>query len=150
MEFSVFKWTRKDLLFVVSVVLVVYAVSAFQLKTGEMKTRDVQRKADVEQVGRALNAYASDHSGLYPNVVCGEYTPCVWGNSKIVDSDGVVYLKDLPKDPSEKREYVYQVSFDKHAFKIYVALENLSDPGLRRGLTTECGYKVQCNWYVTN
>jgi hypothetical protein len=143
-EFFVFKWSKKELVYVLSVILVVYVISAFQLKIGEIKTRDVRRKDDVEQVGRALDAYASDHNGIYPETV--------WGPKKnnIEDSDGVVYMKSLPKDPSEDRSYIYQLSEDKHKYKIYIALEYLSDPGIRKGLTIECGNKVQCNWYVEN
>lgn len=144
MEFSVFKWSKRELLYVLLVVLVIYVISVTQLRTGEMKTRDARRKDDVEQVGRALNAYASDHNGIYPAVL--------WGTKKnnIEDSDGIVYMKSLPKDPTDDRKYVYIVTQDKHAFKIYVALEYISDPGIRKGLTIECGNKVQCNWYVTN
>lgn len=144
MEFSVFKWDKKELVFVILVVFVIFVLFAFQLKTGEMKTRDARRKDDVEQVGRSLNAYASDHNGIYPDAV--------WGTKKtnIEDNDGVVYMKSLPKDPTSGRDYIYIVTSDKHSFKIYVALEYASDPGIRKGLTIECGNKVQCNWYVTN
>lgn len=143
-EFSVFKWTKKEFLYVLFVVLVVLVLSIFQLRTGEIKTRDVRRKDDVEQVGRALSSYASDHNGIYPDLVWGDK------KNKIEDNDGVVYMKSLPKDPNEDRDYIYVVSEDRRKFKIYVALEYLSDPGIRKGLTIECGNKVQCNWYVTN
>ncbi len=122
----------------------VYVISVFQLKTGEIKTRDVRRKDDVEQVGRALNAYASDHNGIYPDLVWGDK------KDKIEDNDGVVYMKSLPRDPNEDRNYIYVVSEDRRKFKIYIALEHFSDPGIRKGLTIECGNKVQCNWYVEN
>ena len=68
-----------------------------------MKTRDAQRRADVELVGRALQAYWADHKIFPPAqnariVACGQdgAEVCEWDMGPILDSEGVVYLKKFP------------------------------------------------------
>src|SRR3990167_11331245 len=94
-------------IFVSTVLVVIFGVSFFQLKIGQMKTRDAQRKADVELVSRALNAYYQDYETLPAAtadgkiVSCGDHGSeiCEWGHSDIVDTDNVAYLKKIPQDP---------------------------------------------------
>ncbi|KKW29938.1 MAG: hypothetical protein UY74_C0059G0001, partial [Candidatus Kaiserbacteria bacterium GW2011_GWC2_52_8b] len=46
--FSVWEWKKQEIVFFAGVVLVILVISAVQLRTGAMKTRDAQRKADAE------------------------------------------------------------------------------------------------------
>lgn len=145
-SFSPLSWKKSELMFVGAVLVVILAVSQIQLKVGQMKTRDAQRKADVELVGRALWAYWADHK-IFPSaqnariVACGRdgAEVCEWDTGPILDSEGVVYLKKIPVDPFSFRgwKYVYEASPDGQKFKISAALEN-------------CRNGVQCNWYVEN
>jgi hypothetical protein len=158
MNFSPFAWKRSELIFVTMVLLVLFSVSFFQLRIGEMKTRDAQRKADVELVARALNAYYSDH-GQYPAsqngkiVACGKELAeeCEWGLDSITDAENITYIKSLPNDPfsGQGRSYKYLLD-DMDNFKIYVSLERSNDPDLKKDLTIGCGINVQCNWYATS
>ena len=144
--FSIFDWTKKELGFVVVVLVVLFGVSFYQLKLGEMKTRDAQRRADIELVGRALNQYYVDHM-RYPTaedgkiVQCGNkgLEVCEWDEGPLLDDEGVVYLKKMPVDPFSYKgwKYVYEVAPDGKKFKVSAALEN-------------CRNGVQCNWYVQN
>lgn len=159
-RFNIFEWKKGEIIWVAAVVAGIITLSWRQLITGEQKTRDAQRKADVELVGRALNNYYADYQ-IYPPatasgqiVSCGTYglNACQWGEDNIVDVDGVVYLKGLPKDPQSWKglKYVYETNKDRTKYKIYVHLEYVGDVGYRRGLTQQCGDGVQCNWLTAN
>ena len=154
--FSVFEWKRREVLGVGGVLGVILAISVVQLRVGEMKTRDLQRKSDADLVVRAIHKYYSDLK-LIPEgnaqgeiVMCGGLHDlgCKWGEGELKDEEGVVYMKKLPQDAgaSEGRRYVYRKEGSK--FRVYVGLEYGRDPGRRAGLTVECGNGVQCNWYA--
>jgi len=160
MAFSIFEWKKSELLFVLAIVGVVLGVSLTQLSISEMKTRDAQRKADVELVARALKRYYEDFK-QYPAatqsgeiVSCGRKGEevCKWGGGPIVDEYNVVYLNKLPVDPQayEGRIYLYQPDDTRQNFRIYVGLEYGRDKDLRKGLTQMCGPDVQCSWYAAN
>lgn len=159
MDFSFFTWKKSEAIFVVSVILVLFGISYFQLKIGQMKARDAQRKADVELVGRALDQYLLDNKILPPSqngkiVACGNkgLDACAWGGGPIVDSQGVSYLKKIPQDPFayQGRFYVYEADLIKNKYRISISLEYTSDISWKHDLTTWCGNGVQCNWYVQN
>lgn len=141
------------------VVLLIWAVSAVQLRQGQMKARDAQRKADVELVARALSAYFEEYD-QYPAsrdgkiVSCGgkSRTVCEWGGENLDDGQGTVYLKKLPVDPLSNLGYgyVYEVNETGQKFRLYVALEWRGDPAYKNNLTVGCGPNVQCRWYAGN
>lgn len=158
-NFNLFEWKKSDLIFVVLVVFVIFGISFYQLKIGEMKTRDMQRRADAELIGRALRQYRLD-VGVYPLeatgsgkiYACGDKGEgaCEWNGGPLVGPENTVYLNKLPGDPkeSEGRTYVYQTNEERDHYRVFVALENRRDKIVRPGLTQECGSRVQCNWYV--
>lgn len=155
--FSILEWKPTELMFVAGLVVFIFGISFYQVKIGEMKSRDAQRKSDVELVAKALERYWQDYK-VYPStssgliVSCGRKgsEECKWGDSSIVDEDEVVYLKNVPKDPKSYAgwKYVYVPDEERQHFRIYIGLEYSSDPDYKRNLTTECGETVQCNWYV--
>lgn len=159
-KFSIFEWKKGELAFFLGVVAVILGISFFQLKTGAMKTRDAQRKADVELVARALVRYRGDYGVVPPASDSGKIASCgregkevcEWDSGEIVDADNVTYLKKLPQEPlsSEGRKYMYVPGEDKTDFRIYVALEYKRDPAWKNNLTVQCGQNVECNWYVEN
>ena len=155
--FSIYSWKKSEVLVVALTLLAVFGLSFYQLKIGEMKTRDSQRRSDTEVVARSLKEYFKQY-GKYPAsmdgliVSCGSrgIQACEWGDSSLVDDDNVVYLKNMPKDPLYEKEfrYVYEVDKDMKNFKIYARLEYLNDPVVRINLTVKCGNELQCNWVV--
>lgn len=160
MAFSFLDWKKSEVGWVALVLAVVVGVSGWQLVSGEMKTRDEQRKGDLNLVAKALISYYADY-GIYPTgdalgriVSCGGkgVNVCDWGGGPIVDDKNVVYLEKVPIDPlaGSGREYVYQASADRHSFKLFAALEYHKDPEFKGNLTTQCGNNVQCNWYAAS
>jgi hypothetical protein len=160
-RFDVLKWDKSDLVFVTGVLIFVFGITFFQLKIGEMKTRDMQRRTDAELIGRALVKYKTDY-GLFPVeatgsgkiYACGEYGEgvCEWNGGPMLGPDNSVLLNKIPGDPFEARgrKYVYEANSDRSKFRLYVGLENSRDKIVNKGLTIECGLSVQCNWYVEN
>lgn len=152
MEFSIFKWTRQEIVFVTCVLLSIFGVSYFQLKISQMKTRDAQRKSDVELVSRALNAYFEDYKILPAASAQGEIISCgfkasevcPWGGGPIIDSVNVVYLKVLPVDPQVYKglKYNYSVNSDRTKYKICITLEYRGDKDYKNN--------IECNWYAQN
>lgn len=158
MVFRILDWEKKEVRWVMGVVMGLVAVSAGQLRIGEMRTRDAQRRADAELVARGLVRYFEDHQ-VYPPasdkgeiVSCGQLADeaCRWGEGRVVDLAGVVYIKRLPKEPWWEKgyRYVYETDEERRGFRIYIALEYRRDPVYQPDLTKECGPGVQCGWYA--
>lgn len=159
-RYSFLDWKKNEVVFVIAVLLVLFGVSFLQLRIGQQKTRDAQRHADLELVGRALNAYLGDHKQL-PRatsdgriISCGGLggKPCEWDTGPMFDSEGVSYINKLPIEPFSSKgwQYVYTVSADRQHYTLYTHLEYSRDPQYRSDLTVTCGNLVQCNWYVKN
>lgn len=161
MEFDITGFGKNEVVVIVGLLIAIGGVSFGQLKLGEIKTRDVQRKADLHLVSRAIVDYFKDHkelpkaSGKGEIAACGSTAnnPCTWGGeTEMVDAEGVVYLRNMPVDPQAGagRKYVYTVDAEKGKYRLYAALENARDVEIRKDLTIECGERVQCNWYAGN
>mgnify|MGYP001563889314 CR=1 FL=1 len=152
MGFSVFDWEKKDLGFVIVVLISILGVSYFQLKISQAKTRDSQRKSDVELVGKAINAFFEDYkilpaaSGKGEIISCGDggIAVCQWGEGPIVDKENVTYLKKLPVDPQANKglSYIYSTNPERTKYKLCITLEYKADKDYR--------VDVQCNWYAHN
>ena len=93
MASSVFDFEKPEIIFTVVVLVIVFGVSFTQMRIGQAKTRDAQRKGDIELVSRAINAYLRDNNEL-PRatadgkiISCGRKAleECIWGESDIVD-----------------------------------------------------------------
>ena len=157
--FSVFTWKKREIIFTAGVILFIAGISWYQIKIGEMKTRDSQRMQDVELVSRAIRTYYDDYK-IYPPEATGEgkllacgdrgLSVCEWGKGSIRDQYNLVYLNKVPRDPLGDKgyTYVYKTDPERQHFKIYIALEYRGDPRYKKNLTTGCGNNVQCNWYV--
>ena len=137
--------------FVVAVLLVIVGISGLQLRVSQMKTRDAQRKADVELVGRALSVYLEDHKILPAAdegkiVGCGYLggEVCEWGGGPMIDAEEVTYLKKLPVDPWADKgwKYVYSTNTERTRYKICISLEYKADKEFKND--------IQCNWYAKN
>ena len=158
MGLAILEWRKGEKIFVGGVVAAIMIVSAGQLATSQAKTRDAQRKSDVELVARGLTSYYNDYKTYPPGtsdgkiVACGSrgLEVCEWGEGTLVDEKDVAYVKKLPKDPywERGRTYIYDVRPDRRDYRIYVALEYKRDAQWKPDLTIGCGSHVQCNWYV--
>lgn len=85
-------FTLIELLIVITIIGILAVALIPRLTGGPARARDAQRKGDLQQVATALEFYAQDNGGLYPDS-SGAWT-CV------SDLSLSSYLTTIPKDPS--------------------------------------------------
>ncbi len=156
-RFSLFTFSKSQSVFLLVVIATVFGISYYQLKLGEMKARDVQRRSDTEMVAQGLREYFLQHEN-YPVsdngkiVSCGQrgLEICQWGNSEMIDDENIVFIKNMPREPFFERGffYIYEVNERRDKFRVYAKLENERDPVVKKNLTVDCGNSVKCNWYA--
>lgn len=125
-----FGFTLIEILVVIAIIGILAAIGLGSYQTAQMKGRDARRKADLEQIARALEMYYNDYR-QYPDP--GELS---WGLEFKKDPPGTIYMKQLPKDPREGQSYCYD-SASGVDFKLYAKLENTQDP--KATLSASCG-----------
>lgn len=90
------------------------------------KSRDSQRKHDLSQVQKALEAYYND-KGKYPDNIS-------WGSA------WPGYMDAVPKDPDSSRTYVYQSPDGGISYKLYAKLERCSDSQIIKDVSCDSNY----------
>ncbi|HVT01056.1 MAG TPA: type II secretion system protein [Patescibacteria group bacterium] len=84
------------------------------------KAADTQRKSDLAQIQRGLEAYYQDF-GKYPdassNKIVYNSSALNWGSS------WAPYMDVLPKDDASGKNYAYAVSGDKQSYWLYASLD---------------------------
>jgi len=118
-------FTMIELLVVMAILGVLAVVGVQSFRLSQAKSRDARRKSDLEQVQRALEMYVNDHKS-YPTSDNGKILGTNWGG-EFADSNGTIYMKELPKDPRGNPEYCYS-SDTGNEYKLYAKLENSQDP----------------------
>lgn len=147
-------------------VLVVAGIGSFT--SSQKKSRDVKRKNDLRQVALSLEAYNND-KGVYPRsdangVILGcipdGTTACTWGQIFQADTNGAVYMINLPVESKGNRRYVY-VSDDGTYFQLYARIENTLDSDIPKDAQEaarvftdlDCSSdasQVYCNWGIAS
>lgn len=161
-------FTLIELLLVVALIMILSIVGVGSYTVAVVKSKDTQRKGELGQFVRALEAFNQD-IGRYPlsdtnnTVLCyrkssGVVTnpTCINGRLETtIDGDVTSYMT-IPVDPDPSFKYQY-VSTDGFGFSVYAALENTSDKDLLKlpngqpdldpwGMS--CGAE-QCNYKIT-
>ena len=135
-------FTLIELLLVIIILGVLTAMITGNFFTSLKKGRDAKRKADLEQIQRALEMYYEDKR-VYPdslsfgNSLC-ETTSCLSGEK--------IYMQKLPNDPISGKNYEYiQPSGTGDDYKLFACLENNLQvlPYVSSGYTMSCS--TTCN-----
>ena len=137
-------FTLIELILVMAIITILSVIGIGTFMQATVKSRDTQRKNDLEQMVRALESFNND-VGRYPKIdaftgamTCPTYDvptksilegPCFGdifaylnGNAKST------YLQGVPTDPNSTKKYVYLVlNSDPSGFALYAALENTQD-----------------------
>ena len=103
------------------------------------RTRDTQRKSDLNQLQSALSLYYADN-GNYPDVTGAGGDQIDWGSSS------TPYIQTVPKDPTSARKYCYQPQPDG-TYKLFAKLENSFDPQIITGLS--CASDTSYNYCIS-
>lgn len=140
-------FTLIELLVVIAIMSILTVITVSQFQTAQQKARDVQRKADLSSMAKALNAYYVDY-GYFPKTLgsasfnastlamtdrnwCGSAIPC----PGITDSTGYVYISSLPSDKKTSDAFCYIVDNPTKPAKyvLLTKLENTNDSECKTG-----------------
>jgi len=112
-------FTLVELLVVISIMGILTVISLASFTSAQIKSRDAQRKSDLDQSSKALMLYYAD-TGTFPENF-------LFGNeSGFNGSDGTIYMRKTPQDPkSPTTVYVYKT--DGKSFNLFSNLENKKD-----------------------
>ncbi len=157
-------WSQKgftliEILTVMVIMGILTSLAMSNYLNAQVKSRDTQRKTNLDQVAKALEIYYND-KGRYPTsnstgqmVGCdsgGSEAACSWGGSWTGTND-VIYMVQLPVDPAANLNYFY-VSADGVGYQLYGLLENerdseAADPAYTG---TNCGGGQECNYGISS
>ncbi len=110
-------FTLIELLVAVGIMAVLTGLAAFNFNQARVRARDVQRKSDMSQLQKALEAYRND-TNEYPA-----------SNYQGTLKSPVVYIKNTFTDPraSEWIDYQYTPLLSNKAYYLMSCLENAAD-----------------------
>lgn len=146
-------FTLMEILIAIAILAVIATGLLGNFMNSLKKGRDAQRKSDLRQLQNALEAYANDHNGLYPDAdanglihACPATTgtsgwPCTWDDpsAEIRQQDGSIYMKNLVSDPMPPKQYFYAHTTGNLGYKLYACLENADDPEATDYSGRNCG-----------
>ena len=145
-------FTLIELLVVIMILGVLATLISGNFFTSLKKGRDAKRKADLEQITRALEIYYEDKKA-YP------VTPSLTFNSPLTDPvSGKIYMQKIPNDPVSGKDYQY-LSATGSDYKLFTCLENNQQilPYESSGYSLSCGNcknqaggTVVCIWGVSS
>ncbi len=130
-------FTLVELLVVIAIISILTVITVSQFNSARMKSRDVQRKGDLNGVYKALLMYYSDY-GRFPDPGGEsdlEKINELWGGNDFKGSDGYIYFKGMPSEVFFEKgspQYCYEVSRDEptdpvRMVALYARLENRND-----------------------
>lgn len=97
----------------------------------QQKTRDSQRKNDLNQIQTALGLYLQDYGQFPQSTTDGKIENAIWGGKWLP------YIKELPEDPLALQNYKnYYYQPDGDSYRLYAKLENCNDSQAKAG--TDC------------
>lgn len=150
---------------VIGLMMILSAVGIGSFTQATIKSRDSQRKNNLNQIGKAVEAFYTD-VGHYPlsDAVLTDKIYCydqgvdkVCTGTKlynIVDSSHTISYLEIPKDPDTTKKYVYVST--STGYSLYAALESTIDKDLLKDVDgnvisdpwdISCG-SVQCNYQI--
>ena len=145
-------FTLMELLVVMAMIAILAAVMVGNFTQTTLKARDTQRKSDMAQLQRALEAYNSDY-GSYPLSAAGTIQGYAWG-APFAGADGTVYMSQLLNDKKQPSiQFRYETDDLGKKYQIMTYLENPQDTQI----TTDpnitgrfCGTDFQCNYAISS
>lgn len=137
-------FTLIEILTVVAIIGLLTGIVTVNLTGVRARSRDIKRKADLEEIQSALERYHAD---------CFEY-PDLLGNSLVGDGLSASckattqYLGETPIDPQDDTNAYAYTKVSDHEYALCASLEKSPDPAMD---TTNCGScGATCNYIVTS
>lgn len=121
-------FTLVELLVVIFIIGVLVSLLLANILGARQRATDVEKKANLQQVKRALRLFYNDFQS-YPAAVGDRFTNEVTGGTPVPegeefhnqDNDEVIYMKEIPEYDE------YAVTADGNRFVLIVTLDNPSD-----------------------
>ncbi|MFN4212430.1 MAG: type II secretion system protein [Microgenomates group bacterium] len=115
-------FTLLELILVIVILGVLATLISGNFITSLKKGRDARRKADLEQIQRALEMYYEDKKA-YPSSI-------TFGGPLVDSTSGKIYMQKIPNDPLSNINYRYCVDLPSSPskYQLYAKLENSQDP----------------------
>lgn len=133
---SLAAFTILELLVAMAIISILIAMGLRVFGTVQEKARDNRRKQDLQSITKALEMYYND-LGRYPLsstpdgfiLGCGvdAQQGCAWGGVFRNNTNGTLYMGEIPQDPSVGTRYFYQAVDDGAGFYLFAHLENEED-----------------------
>lgn len=104
-----------ELLIVIAILAIISSVGMMGFTAAQKRTRDTNRKSDLQQYRSSLEAYANRNNGLYPNATIDANSLC-----------GASYLNLGITCPTDPKSGTYEYIGDGLKYVLYGVLENPS------------------------
>lgn len=148
-------FTLLEVILIIVILGVLATLISGNFITSLKKGRDARRKADLEQIQRALEMYYEDKKA-YP-------TSISFGDQLIDPASGKIYMQKIPNDPSGGN-YKYVYDSTNNGYKLYACLENTQQvlpyaSGLNPGSNFTCNTlcfaqdrttRIICIWGISS
>lgn len=158
-------FTLVELILTMAIIAILSVIGIGSYTQATIKSRDTQRKNDLNQITKALELYNNDVVG-YPTVnidgemmcigIDGSLAECGTSIYAYFDGEKAIYMSSLPSDPNATRDYIY-VPDDPivGSYSLYTSLENVEDrdvvvdsEGEKTDWEINCGDAL-CNYKLT-
>jgi prepilin-type N-terminal cleavage/methylation domain-containing protein len=146
-------FTLIEITVVMAIIGILAVISIGSYRTTQIKTRDSQRKNDMEQISNTVEVYYND-KGQYPlnsadNKIngCVSEATCEWGEDWS-DENNTTYMVEMPADPRDYLNYYYES--DGTYFQVYARLENDLDYEVPTSGDDPANYNISCGDYNCN
>ena len=146
-----------------ALIAILSAVGLGAYTQATLKSRDTERKNDLEQMVKAIELFNND-IGRYPMISNGVMT-CPQADKTEVSCNGLIYaylgntraiyMEKVPTDPDSGKKYVYVPDTNETGFSLYAALENTQDGDVvvdSNNKPTDWGVScgsINCNYKIT-
>jgi type II secretion system protein G len=146
-------FTLLELMIAIVILGVLSALISGNFFTSLKKSKDARRKADLEQIQRALEMYYEDKRA-YPTQAADSGFPFggKFCETPTCSSNEKIYMQKAPNDPVSS--YSYQYQSDGTYYRLFSCIENTLDqgPGVKQtGYTgTNCGSCGVCKYGISS
>jgi type II secretion system protein G len=148
-------FTLLELMIAIVILGVLSALISGNFFTSLKKSKDARRKADLEQIQRALEMYYEDKKA-YPTQAAASGFPFggKFCETPTCSSNEKIYMQKVPNDPVSS--YSYQYQSDGTYYRLFSCIENNLDqgPGVSQGGfnggPNNCGANCKCKYTISS
>ena len=143
-------FTLMELMIVMVIIGILASIIGGSFIQSKLKSRDGQRKNDLSQIQRSLEAYYNDHGGYPLASNDGKILGTPWGGV-FLDTNTTVYMNQLPNDPKAPViQFLYVTNAAKTKYQIFTMLENDKDDAINPGIIGHTCGTSSCNYGVSS